>query len=39
MDRMMLGEKHIYQYPTAMDTYDSGPFDPEGIVGKMPVVK
>jgi hypothetical protein len=30
----MLGEEHIYRYPTARAMYRSGPFDPEGIVGK-----
>jgi len=39
LDRMMLGEEHIYRYPTATAIYRSGPFDPEGIVGKMPVVE
>jgi heparan-alpha-glucosaminide N-acetyltransferase len=38
LDRLVLGEKHIYRHPTARDVYGSGPFDPEGIVGKAPVV-
>lgn len=33
LDRLMLGEEHIYRYPTATAIYRSGPFDPEGIVG------
>lgn len=33
IDRMLLGERHIYQHPTARYTYDSMPFDPEGLVG------
>lgn len=33
IDRMILGEKHIYQHPTARYTYDAKPFDPEGLVG------
>lgn len=39
LDRMLLGEKHIFQHPTAREIYGSGPFDPEGIVGKMSVVE
>jgi hypothetical protein len=34
LDRLILGEKHIYQHPTARKVYGSGPFDPEGLVGK-----
>lgn len=33
IDRMILGEAHIYQHPTARSFYDSMPFDPEGLVG------
>lgn len=33
IDRMILGEKHIYQHPTARYTYDAKPFDPEGLAG------
>ncbi|PSN35838.1 hypothetical protein C0J52_15490 [Blattella germanica] len=33
VDRMVLGKDHIYQYPTADEIYQAGPFDPEGIVG------
>jgi hypothetical protein len=36
---MVLGENHVYKHPTAKDIYDSGPFDPEGVVGKMSVVE
>jgi heparan-alpha-glucosaminide N-acetyltransferase len=37
LDRLILGEKHIYQHPTAREVYKSGPFDPEGVVGKMQI--
>ncbi|KAJ6646719.1 Heparan-alpha-glucosaminide N-acetyltransferase, partial [Pseudolycoriella hygida] len=33
IDRLILGETHIYQHPTALYTYDAKPFDPEGLVG------
>jgi hypothetical protein len=33
VDRLILGTNHIYGYPTAKDVYETGPFDPEGIVG------
>jgi hypothetical protein len=36
---MTLGEEHIYKYPTASTVYRSGPFDPEGIIGKISVVE
>jgi len=39
LDRVVLGEEHIYKYPTASVIYRSGPFDPEGIMGKMSVVE
>jgi heparan-alpha-glucosaminide N-acetyltransferase len=38
LDRQILGESHIFKRPTAREIYGSGPFDPEGIVGKTPVV-
>lgn len=34
VDRIVLGKNHIYQYPTSADVYKSGPFDPEGLLGK-----
>lgn len=34
VDRIVLGENHIYQYPTSNEVYKSGPFDPEGLLGK-----
>lgn len=34
LDRQILGESHLYQHSTAHEIYSSGPFDPEGIVGK-----
>ncbi|XP_021935257.1 heparan-alpha-glucosaminide N-acetyltransferase isoform X2 [Zootermopsis nevadensis] len=33
LDRLILGENHIYQHPTARKVYGSGPFDPEGLTG------
>lgn len=33
VDRLILGKDHIYQNPTASWVYNSGAFDPEGIVG------
>uniref|UniRef100_T1GDR4 Uncharacterized protein n=1 Tax=Megaselia scalaris TaxID=36166 RepID=T1GDR4_MEGSC len=33
IDKKVLGEKHIYQHPTAKYTYDSSGFDPEGLFG------
>lgn len=34
VDRLVLGENHIYQHPTFKNTYKTNqPFDPEGIVG------
>lgn len=34
IDRIILGDKHVYQHPTARNTYDAKkPFDPEGLVG------
>jgi hypothetical protein len=39
LDRMVLGDNHIFRHPTAREVYGSGPFDPEGIVGKMSVVE
>ena len=33
IDRLILGTNHIYGNPTAKGVYDSGAFDPEGILG------
>lgn len=33
IDEMILGTKHIYQWPTAGSVYDASAFDPEGLVG------
>jgi hypothetical protein len=38
IDKMILGESHIYQYPTADEVFQAGPFDPEGIVGKSKII-
>lgn len=35
---MILGQSHIYQRPTARKVYESGAFDPEGIVGCLPTL-
>jgi heparan-alpha-glucosaminide N-acetyltransferase len=34
IDRLILGTNHIYGNPTAKDVYNTGAFDPEGILGK-----
>lgn len=33
VDRLVLGEEHLYQTPGAHAVYGSGPFDPEGLLG------
>jgi len=33
VDRLVIGESHIYQNPSAKHVYGSSPFDPEGILG------
>lgn len=33
IDRLILTEKHLYQWGTARSTYDSNAFDPEGVFG------
>lgn len=38
VDKLILGESHIYNWPTAKKVYESGSFDPEGILGCMPTV-
>lgn len=35
IDRWMLTTKHIYNWPTARAVYQSGPYDPEGILGDL----
>lgn len=32
VDKVILGD-HMYKYPTSMEAYHSGAFDPEGILG------
>ena len=34
IDRKILTLDHMYQYPTAREVYNTGPFDPEGIFGR-----
>ncbi len=33
IDRVVLGENHIYQSPTCNELYQTGAYDPEGILG------
>lgn len=33
IDRIILGERHLYQHGHTKSVYDSGPFDPEGVFG------
>jgi heparan-alpha-glucosaminide N-acetyltransferase len=33
VDKVLLGVNHIYQFSTANSVYESGPYDPEGILG------
>ncbi|CAB0037489.1 unnamed protein product [Trichogramma brassicae] len=33
IDELLLGRSHVYQHPTIDRVYESGPFDPEGILG------
>ena len=35
IDRWLLTSDHIYNWPTAREVYDSGPYDPEGILGML----
>lgn len=35
IDRWILTTNHIFQYPSAQETYESGPFDPEGVLGNI----
>lgn len=34
IDRWLLSTQHIYNWPTARVVYQSGPYDPEGILGE-----
>lgn len=34
VDRLVLGEEHLYQLPGTRQVYGSGPFDPEGLLGE-----
>lgn len=38
IDRIVLDEKHIYQWPTTKKVYEAGAFDPEGVLGCMPTI-
>lgn len=38
VDKVVLGENHVYQYPTANEVYKSGAFDPEGLLGVLPSI-
>ncbi|CAL8121890.1 unnamed protein product [Orchesella dallaii] len=33
VDRLIFGQHHIHNRPTSKAVYDSGPFDPEGLLG------
>ena len=33
IDRWFFGTNHIYNWPTSREVYDSGPYDPEGLLG------
>jgi len=35
IDRQILTLDHIFKYPTALRTYNTGPFDPEGLFGTL----
>ncbi|KAK4013056.1 hypothetical protein OUZ56_025299 [Daphnia magna] len=35
IDRLILTVQHIYNWPTTRQVYESGPYDPEGILGSM----
>ncbi|XP_070543921.1 heparan-alpha-glucosaminide N-acetyltransferase-like isoform X2 [Ptychodera flava] len=35
IDKYIFGENHIYQHPTCKDLYQTGPYDPEGILGSI----
>ena len=38
IDRRLLGVNHIYNWPTARHVYESGPYDPEGVLGISPLL-
>ncbi|XP_058835834.1 heparan-alpha-glucosaminide N-acetyltransferase [Topomyia yanbarensis] len=38
IDRILLGDKHLYQHPTARYMYDALSFDPEGPFGCFPTI-
>lgn len=33
IDRLIFGINHIHNWPTSKKMYESGPFDPEGVLG------
>jgi heparan-alpha-glucosaminide N-acetyltransferase len=35
LDQIILSTNHIYPHPTCKSTYDTGSFDPEGILGTL----
>ena len=35
IDRQFFGINHIYSNPTSKAVYESGAFDPEGLLGKL----
>lgn len=38
LDRIILGNNHLYQHPTARYVYDAQAFDPEGPFGCLPTI-
>ncbi|OXA51690.1 heparan-alpha-glucosaminide N-acetyltransferase [Folsomia candida] len=38
IDTQILTIHHIFKFPTALSTYEAGPFDPEGILGTLPSI-
>ncbi|CAG5075115.1 Similar to HGSNAT: Heparan-alpha-glucosaminide N-acetyltransferase (Homo sapiens) [Cotesia congregata] len=38
LDKKILTPEHLYQSPAINDVYQSGPFDPEGLIGCLPTI-
>ncbi|XP_077999350.1 heparan-alpha-glucosaminide N-acetyltransferase-like [Glandiceps talaboti] len=38
IDKIIFGESHIYPHPTCKDIYQTGPYDPEGILGSITAI-
>ena len=38
IDKLILGTSHLYVYPTCQEMYETGSFDPEGILGTLPSI-